>query len=111
MRSVRIAKGRGCAGEALNVRIAGRTIADVVRLNIEQAYEFFRGLELTPEESAIADKILVEIRQRVKFLNDVGSGVSHAGPFVVDAVGRGSAAHPVSHLSRIEVSGRVLCAG
>ena len=48
------------------------TIADVVRLNIEQAYEFFRGLELTPEESAIADKILVEIRQRVKFLNDVG---------------------------------------
>ena len=27
---------------------------------------------MTPEESAIADKILVEIRQRLKFLNDVG---------------------------------------
>jgi excinuclease ABC subunit A len=58
--------------EALNVRIAGKTIADVVRLNIEQAYQFFESLELSPEESAIADKILVEIRQRLKFLNDVG---------------------------------------
>ena len=43
-----------------------------MRLNIAQAYEFFRELDLTPEESAIADKILVEIRQRLKFLNDVG---------------------------------------
>ena len=41
-------------------------------MNIAQAYEFFQSLELTPEESAIADKILVEIRQRLKFLNDVG---------------------------------------
>ncbi|MEI9813121.1 MAG: hypothetical protein WDO18_10845 [Acidobacteriota bacterium] len=29
-------------------------------------------MELTPEETAIAEKILVEIRQRLKFLNDVG---------------------------------------
>ena len=34
--------------------------------------QFFQSLELTPEEAAIADKILVEIRQRLKFLNDVG---------------------------------------
>ncbi len=43
-----------------------------MKLNIEQAYRFFQSLELSPEESAIADKILVEIRQRLKFLNDVG---------------------------------------
>jgi excinuclease ABC subunit A len=54
------------------VRIAGKTIADMVKLNIEQAYEFFQSLELSPEETAIADKILIEIRQRLKFLNDVG---------------------------------------
>jgi excinuclease ABC subunit A len=65
-------KGSRLRPDALNVRIAGRTIADIVRLNIAQAYEFFLELNLTPEESAIADKILVEIRQRVKFLNDVG---------------------------------------
>jgi excinuclease ABC subunit A len=65
-------KGSRLRPEALNVRICGRTIAEIVRLNIAQAYEFFRELDLTPEESAIADKILVEIRQRLKFLNDVG---------------------------------------
>ncbi len=65
-------KGSRLRSEALNVRIADRTIADVVRLNIAQGYEFFQKLELSPEESAIADKILVEIRQRLKFLNDVG---------------------------------------
>jgi excinuclease ABC subunit A len=65
-------KGSRLRPEALNVRICGRTIADIVRLNIAEAYEFFRELDLTPEESAIADKILVEIRQRLKFLNDVG---------------------------------------
>jgi excinuclease ABC subunit A len=64
--------GSRLRAEALNVRIAGRTIADLVKLNIEHAYEFFQSLELSPEESAIADKILVEIKQRLKFLNDVG---------------------------------------
>ncbi|MDT8068994.1 MAG: excinuclease ABC subunit UvrA [Terriglobia bacterium] len=58
--------------DALNVRIADKTIAGVVKMNIEHAYKFFESLELSPEESAIADKILVEIRQRLKFLNDVG---------------------------------------
>ena len=37
-----------------------------------RGHEFFTSLELAPEEAAIADKILVEIRQRLKFLNDVG---------------------------------------
>jgi excinuclease ABC subunit A len=58
--------------EALYVRIADRTIADVSRLNIERAFEFFNSLELSPEETKIAGKILVEIRQRLQFLNDVG---------------------------------------
>jgi excinuclease ABC subunit A len=65
-------KGSRLRADALNVRIANQTIAAVVQLNIAQAYEFFQSLALTPEESAIADKILVEIRQRLKFLNDVG---------------------------------------
>ena len=41
-------------------------------MNIAEAQAFFSGLELSPEESAIAEKVLVEIRQRLKFLNDVG---------------------------------------
>ncbi|MBZ5594241.1 MAG: excinuclease ABC subunit UvrA [Acidobacteriia bacterium] len=58
--------------EALYVRVGGKNLADVVRLNIAEAQAFFDALALTPEETAIADKILVEIRQRLKFLNDVG---------------------------------------
>ena len=58
--------------EALNARVGGKTIADAVRMNIADAAQFFSHLELTPEEAGIAGKILVEIQQRLKFLNDVG---------------------------------------
>jgi excinuclease ABC subunit A len=58
--------------EALYIRVGDKNLADVSRLNIAESQAFFCGLELSPEESAIADKILIEIRQRLKFLNDVG---------------------------------------
>jgi len=65
-------RGARLRKEALYVKVAGKTIAEVVKLNIAQACGFFQALELTPEEAAIGDKILVEVRQRLKFLNDVG---------------------------------------
>ncbi len=65
-------KGARLRKEALYVRVGGKNLAEVVRMNIAEAMEFFNGLELSPEETAIADKILIEIRQRLKFLNDVG---------------------------------------
>jgi excinuclease ABC subunit A len=58
--------------EALWVRVGDKNIADVLKLNIARAYAFIEALQLTPEESAIADKVLVELRQRLRFLNDVG---------------------------------------
>ncbi len=58
--------------EALWVRIGGKNIGEAVRLNITQALEFFDSVELSPEEAAISEKVLVEIRQRLKFLHDVG---------------------------------------
>ncbi len=66
-----------CAGsrlrkEALYIRVSGKTIADVLRLNIAQAYAVFASLELTAEEQGVAGRILVEIEQRLKYLNDVG---------------------------------------
>uniref|UniRef100_Q01SK3 UvrABC system protein A n=1 Tax=Solibacter usitatus (strain Ellin6076) TaxID=234267 RepID=Q01SK3_SOLUE len=65
-------RGARLRKEALYVRVAGRNLADIVRMNIAEAQEFFLSLSLSPEETAIAEKILVEIRQRLKFLNDVG---------------------------------------
>ncbi|HTA40874.1 MAG TPA: excinuclease ABC subunit UvrA [Bryobacteraceae bacterium] len=58
--------------DALNARVGGKTIAEAVRMNIAEAARFFSQIELTPEETGIAGKILVEIQQRLKFLNDVG---------------------------------------
>jgi excinuclease ABC subunit A len=58
--------------EALWIRVGNKTMAEIVRLNIAQAHAFFDAMKLTPEEAAIAEKILVEIQQRLKFLNDVG---------------------------------------
>ncbi|HWF07967.1 MAG TPA: excinuclease ABC subunit UvrA [Bryobacteraceae bacterium] len=58
--------------EALDARVGGKTIADAVRMNIADALGFFASLELTPEEQGIAGKVLVEIEQRLRFLNDVG---------------------------------------
>jgi excinuclease ABC subunit A len=41
-------------------------------MNIARSREFFDSLELSPEESEVAERVLVEIRQRLKFLHDVG---------------------------------------
>ncbi len=65
-------RGARLRKEALYVRVGGKTLGDVVRMNIEEARDFFEALDLSPEEAAIAEKVLVEIRQRLKFLNDVG---------------------------------------
>ena len=65
-------KGARLRKEALYVRVGGKNLAEIVRMNIAEVQCFFLNLQLSTEESAIADKILVEIRQRLKFLNDVG---------------------------------------
>jgi excinuclease ABC subunit A len=58
--------------EALNVRVGGRSIAEVVRMNIGEARRFFDGLELGAEQAAVASRLLGEIRQRLAFLDNVG---------------------------------------
>ena len=65
-------KGARLRKEALYVRVGGKNLAEVVKMNLGEAQRFFGSLELTPEERAIAEKILLEIRQRLQFLNDVG---------------------------------------
>ena len=56
------------------VRVKGRTITDYVNLSITEALRVFEGLELTNREALIASRILREIRDRLRFLNDVGVG-------------------------------------
>jgi len=58
--------------EARQVKINGRNICEVCAMTIEDAAKFFAGVELSPEEAEIAERLLEEIRERLRFLNDVG---------------------------------------
>ena len=58
--------------EARDVYVGGRTIDVVCALTVQAAVEFFETLKLDPRETAIAEKILREIRKRLMFLRDVG---------------------------------------
>ncbi|MCS6808246.1 MAG: excinuclease ABC subunit UvrA, partial [Bacteroidota bacterium] len=58
--------------ESLNVRVAGKTIAEVCNLSIREALRHFRSLKLTEREETIAQLILREIIERLVFLEEVG---------------------------------------
>jgi excinuclease ABC subunit A len=58
--------------EARDVRVGDRTLPDICALSIKDAELFFDALELSTEQAAIADKVLFEVRRRLKFLVDVG---------------------------------------
>ena len=58
--------------DARQVKIEGKNICQVCGMTVEQAAAFFEGLQLTAEQAAIAERLLVELRERLRFLNDVG---------------------------------------
>ena len=58
--------------EARQVRIAGKNICELCSLTVEDAAKFFASVQLSPEEAEIAERLLEEIRERLRFLNDVG---------------------------------------
>ncbi|GAB3752605.1 excinuclease ABC subunit UvrA [Zhihengliuella somnathii] len=57
---------------ALSVHVDGRSIADVCRLPMREAEQFFLGLELSERDRKIAEQVLKEICARLTFLLDVG---------------------------------------
>ena len=68
-----------CAGyrlkpEALAVKIAGLHIGEITAMSIRKAVDWFEQLpaSLTAKQNEIATRILKEIRERLRFLNDVG---------------------------------------
>jgi excinuclease ABC subunit A len=57
---------------ALNVRVGGRTIAEVVAMTIGEAHKFFAHLKIPEFEMAVGRRILEEVRRRLDYLVDVG---------------------------------------
>lgn len=67
----------GCHGtrlkpESLAVTVGGKNIDEVTRFSVGEALAFFDGLELTERENFIARQVLKEIKNRLRFLTDVG---------------------------------------
>ncbi len=60
--------------ESLSVKVKGKTIADYVNLPVSKTLTVFNELTLTEREALIATRILKEIQDRLRFLNDVGVG-------------------------------------
>ena len=58
--------------EARQVKIEGKNICQVCSMTVEETARFFEHLHLTPAQAAIADRLLVELQERLRFLNEVG---------------------------------------
>ena len=58
--------------EATYVKVAGRSITELVDLPISDLKEWFNTLTLTEHEEQVAKRILIEIKSRLQFLEDVG---------------------------------------
>lgn len=60
--------------EANYVKIAGRCLSDLVDLPIDELSAFFARLQLNDHDEQVAKRLLVEIRSRLTFLQEVGLG-------------------------------------
>jgi len=58
--------------EARQVKIGGKDICQVSAMTVEEATRFFTELQLSRQEADIAGKLLEEINDRLRYLNDVG---------------------------------------
>ena len=66
-----------CAGtrlkkEVLSIKVGGRSISDLTHLYVKEALDFLTQLELSPRSQKIAQGVLREIEERLKFMVEVG---------------------------------------
>jgi excinuclease ABC subunit A len=79
--------GQRLRQEARDVKVGGRSLPEIIELSIHDAREFFDALKLSEEREKIADKLLLEIRRRLKFLVDVGLEYLTLGRFAATLSG------------------------
>lgn len=64
--------GKRLRDEALHVLIKNKNISEITALSVEEADNFFKKLKLNTEQKLIAESVLREIQNRLKFMMDVG---------------------------------------
>lgn len=67
-------KGMRLTEAAQYVRVGGKNINELVSMPLEKLKDFFDNLTLSETEQSVAERLLVEIRNRLDFLIDVGLG-------------------------------------
>ena len=67
-------KGLRLKKEASYVKVGGRSISELVNMPIDELKTFFDNLKLDEHDSAISERLLVEIKSRLSFLLNVGLG-------------------------------------
>ncbi len=67
-------KGSRLKKEAGYVKVAGKSVQELVLMPISELSNFFAKIELNAHDTEIAKRILIEIANRLQFLNDVGLG-------------------------------------
>lgn len=58
--------------DASYVKVSDKSIIDIVLMPIEKALTFFEQLKLNTQDALIAKRLLAEIKNRIRFLNEVG---------------------------------------
>jgi len=74
LRTCPACEGKRLRPESRSVRVKGRTVSEYVDLPISEALPLVESLELSEREQMIAGRVIREIRDRLRFLNDVGVG-------------------------------------
>ena len=69
-----VCHGHRLRPEADYVKVGGRPIGELVQMPVSQLAEWFGNLQLSDADARIAERLLVEIRNRLRFLNEVGLG-------------------------------------
>ena len=72
LRNCQSCNGTRLKEEARNVFINQKNIPELTSLTIDKAYEFFSEVDLSGARKEIADRVIKEIKERLKFLIDVG---------------------------------------
>jgi excinuclease ABC subunit A len=65
-------RGARLKKEVLSVKVGGKSIAEVTHLYVKEALNFLKRLELSPRSQKIAQGVLKEIEERLKFMIEVG---------------------------------------
>jgi excinuclease ABC subunit A len=65
-------KGARLKPESSYVQVSGYTIGQLSAMTLGELYSTVQNLKLTPAQEEVAGEILMQIRSRLRFLNDVG---------------------------------------